>query len=115
MKRFLACVVGALALATGALAAAPPLATISAAVKGVYKPKAVKIVRTCKMDYQGDGYALVQVKVAGKAGLVALQFINSTGWFAMWFDGKFNKQVPTNLHAAVLKDVARLKARCLSP
>lgn len=113
--RTLAALAAALALAGAALAQPPKLVSLQRAVNGVYEPKAAKIVKVCRHDTMGDLYAMVTVTVAGKRGLVALQFINGQGWFAMWADGKVRKAVPASQRKPVLDEVVRLKAKCLAP
>jgi hypothetical protein len=116
MKTTLALVALSAALAApAATGAAPKLVTLKAAVTKAYSPKHVVLGTVCKHDYQGNGYALVKVRVAGKSGLVALQFINGQGWFVMWYDAKFGKGVPVSQRANVRAEVTRLKAKCLAP
>ena len=57
--------------------------TIAGAVKQAYAPKHVKITTTCKKTFGRHLYALVAVSLPnGKASTLALQFINTAGWFA---------------------------------
>jgi hypothetical protein len=88
---------------------------LKAAITKTYAPKRAVIGAVCRHEYRGNGYALVKVRVAGKSGLVALQFINGQGWFVMWYDGKYGKGVPVSLRASVRAEVTRLKAKCLAP
>ena len=83
---FLTAVVAAAVLALPAMAY--PL-TIAGAVKQAYAPKHVKITASCKKGFGRHLYALVGVTLPnGKASTLALQFINTAGWFAMWKDNK---------------------------
>jgi hypothetical protein len=87
--------------------------TVAGAVKQAYGPRHVKITTTCKKDFGGHLYALVAVKLPnGKASTLALQFINTAGWFAMWKDNKVLFGVPARERAAVRSAVTTLRAKC---
>ena len=87
--------------------------TIAGAVKQAHGPRHVKITTSCKKDFGRHLYALVAVKLPnGKASTLALQFINTAGWFAMWKDDKVLSGVPASERAAVRSDVSTLQAKC---
>jgi hypothetical protein len=87
--------------------------TIAGAARQAYGPGHVKITTSCKKDFGRHLYALVAVKLPnGKASTLALQFINTAGWFAMWKDNKVQSGVPASERAAVRSAVSTLQARC---
>ena len=87
---------------------------LSVAVAKAYAPKKVKINDKCKKTFGNQLYALVAVKIVktGKASTLALQFINTNGWFAMWRDNKVLPAVPKNQRQNVVKIVNKLRAKC---
>jgi hypothetical protein len=87
--------------------------TIAGAVKQAYGSRHVKITTICKKDFERHLYALVAVKLPnGKTSTLALQFINTAGWFAMWKDNKVLPGVPASERAAVRSDMNTLRAKC---
>lgn len=84
---------------------------LSVAVQKAYAPK---INETCKKTFGNQLYALVAVKIVstGTASTLALQFINTNGWFAMWKDGKVLPAVPKSQRENVVKIVNKLRAKC---
>lgn len=104
------------AVAAASLLALPAMAyplTIAGAVKQAYAPKHVKITTTCKKTFGRHLYALVAVSLPnGKASTLALQFINTAGWFATWSDNKVLSAVPRSQRASVRADVNRLRSKC---
>jgi hypothetical protein len=104
------------AVAAASLLALPAMAyplTIGGAAKQAYAPKRVEITRTCKKTFGRHLYALVAVSLSnGKASLLALQFINTAGWFAMWKDNKVLPAVPKSQRASVRSDVNKLRSKC---
>jgi len=54
----------------------------------------------------------VRIVSTGKASTLALQFINTNGWFAMWKDGKVLPAVPKSQRQNVVKIVNKLRAKC---
>jgi hypothetical protein len=89
-------------------------AKLSVAVHNAYSKK-VKITDTCKKTLYGNQlYALVAVEIVstGKASTLALQFINTNGWFAFWKDNKVLPAVPKAQRDRAIKDVNKLRAKC---
>jgi hypothetical protein len=106
----LAAVIVASVLALPALSYPP---TIAGAVKQAYAPKHVKITASCKKNFGRHLYALVAVTLPnGKASTLALQFINTAGWFAMWKDNKVLPAVPKGQRAPVRSAVNTLRSKC---
>jgi hypothetical protein len=104
----------AVVLLVSALPAAGYPAKLSVAVHKAYAPKKITINDRCKKTFGNQLYALVAVKIVstGKASTLALQFINTNGWFAMWRDNKVLPAVPKNQRDNVVKIVNKLRAKC---
>lgn len=101
-------------LAVLAVAASP--ATIWKAVTGFYGTRTVTFADICETRYTTDRFALVQMRIAGRRHIAALQLLNAkTGWVVMWSDGKVNPRNRPSTRSVVLAEVTRLKAKCLAP
>ena len=114
--RILSLAAAVLAFAGATAAAAGRPASIWRALSSVYAPKPVTVIEDCRAQYRGDRFALIRARVAGRLHLVALHLLNrSTGWVAMWWDGKINRRIGPSNRPLVLAEVTRLKAKCLAP
>jgi len=98
--------------------AAPALAryprVLSVAIAKAYAPRKVHTNEFCHKTIRNQVYVLVAVNYvkSGKASTLALQFINTGGWFAMWKDGKVLPAVPKRQRAHVRALVKNLRAQC---
>ena len=104
-----------LASAALILAGATPQ-TIWKAVTGFYGTRAVTFADICQARHLSDRFALVQVRIAGRRHIAALQLLNArAGWVVTWSDGKVNPRIGPSNRRLVLAEVTRLKAQCLAP
>ena len=90
--------------------------TIWKAVTGFYGTRAVTFADICRARHLSDRLALVQVRIAGRRHIAALQLLNArVGWVVTWSDGKVNPRIAPANRSLVLTEVTRLKAQCLAP
>ncbi len=90
----------------------PPVRADLAAPTLTFRRRGANVERPTLLGNQL--YALVAVRIVstGKASTLALQFINTNGWFAMWKDGKVLPAVPKSQRQNVVKIVNKLRAKC---